>query len=90
VGWVAGEARREMSIREGRDCSKVVFLVCCAGQVRDMRIESGYDLTGGREENECDVHDSLLFRKNDWGEKGQKCKALVDLAALEQQKKCSE
>jgi hypothetical protein len=62
---MAGEACREMSIRQGRDCSKVVFLVCCAGQVRDMRIESGDDLAGGREENECDMHVSLFFRKND-------------------------
>jgi hypothetical protein len=36
------------------------------------------------------VHGSLFFRKNDLGEKGRKCKAPVDLAALEQQKKCSE
>jgi hypothetical protein len=71
VGWVTGEACREMSIDQSRDRSKVVFLVCCAGQVCDMRIEGRDDLAGGREENECDVHDLLFFRKNDWGEKGK-------------------
>jgi hypothetical protein len=39
--------------------------------VCDMRIEGRDDLAGGREENECDVHDLLYFRKNDWGEKGK-------------------
>ena len=71
VGRVTGEACREMSIDQSRDRSKVVFLVCCAGQVCDMRIEGRDDLAGGREENECDVHDLLYFRKNDWGEKGK-------------------
>ena len=71
VGRVTGEACREMSIDQSRDRSKVVFLVCCAGQVCDMRIEGRDDLAGGREENECDVHDLLFFRKNDWGEKGK-------------------
>ena len=76
VGRVTGEACREMSIDQSRDRSKVVFLVCCAGQVCDMRIEGRDDLAGGREENECDVHDLLFFRKNDWGEKGKNVRRL--------------
>jgi hypothetical protein len=80
-----------MSINQGRNCSEVIFLVCCTGQVRDMWVESGDDLAGGREENECDVHDCVMVGSSErrtWGEK-RKREALVDLAALKQQKKCN-